>query len=182
MITFLLSCSPDFCFMTNNCILSVYTILHFFFAFTTFSHSMWGRCFGQVGHHADRSCASSTDHPFSVKFSCSSPSSASFLLSFYSPANPYPSCYPYTYPLLITCPYHFILLFCTSRIFLTLLLSLIISFLILSTFVIPHIHLHILIYANTTPSSIALYSAHDIPAMMYGGGIPYIIAGLISAV
>ena len=148
---------------------SLHTILHYFF-FTTFSNSMMGRCFGPVVTMlTDLAPLRPTIPSPSNHARCSSSSPVSFFLSFYSPAHPCTPCYPYTSPPFVTCPYHFILPYWTSMdISPTFVVNIIISFLILSIFVIPHIHLHILIYANRTSSSIALFSANDRPAMMYG--------------
>ena len=71
----------------------------------------------------------------------------------------------------ITCPYHFNLLSCTFFVISpTFAVPLILSFLILSSFVTPHIHRSILISATSNFFSCAFFNAHD--------SAPYISAGL----
>ena len=61
----------------------------------------------------------------------------------------------------ITCPYHFNLLSCTFFVISpTFVVHLILSFLILSSFVTPHIHRSILISATSTFFSCAFFNAH----------------------
>ena len=63
--------------------------------------------------------------------------------------------------LLITCPYHFNLLSCTLFVFSpTFVVPPILSFLILSSFVTPHIHRSILISATSSFFSCAVFNAY----------------------
>ena len=84
---------------------------------------------------------------------------------------PRPTYRPSAHSLLITCPYHFNLLSWTSfAISPTFAVRLILSFLILSSFVILHIHRNILISATSNLFSSAFFKAHV--------SAPYISAGL----
>ena len=77
----------------------------------------------------------------------------------------------YCSSLRITCPYHFNLVSCTFFVISpTFVVPLILSFLILSSFVTPHIHRSILISATSNFFPCAFFNAHV--------SAPYISAGL----
>ena len=144
---------------------------------------MWGRWFlwdasielDLALHHWTRSCASSADNYYL--------SNKSFLmlsnnLRYGLPLLPFPGTSiiitllpTYSSYLLNKCPYHFNLLSCTFLdISPTFVVPLILSFLILSSLVIPLIHLNILISTTSNFFSCAFFSARV--------SAPYIIADL----
>ena len=117
-------------------------------------------------HHLARSYTSSADSPFSL---ISSFTLSNHLLlglplfilicTFISIAL-LPTCNECFY-FLITCPYHFNLLsFTLFVISLTFVVPLILSFLILNSFVFPHIYRSILISATSDLFSCAFFNAH----------------------
>ena len=158
----------------NKCTKMIVILNRFFFFFFIFSNFYVGSMCLVRRLHLGRSCASSSDNPLSDKSFLMLSNHLRFglpLLLFPGTSIPITLFPTYSSSLLETCPYHFNLLSC---IFLdvspTFVVTLILSFLILSILVTPLIQLNIIISATSNFFSCAFFTAHD--------SAPYIIDGL----